>query len=308
MKQDFYYLSADKETKIHASSWVPSEGQPRAVLQIVHGMVEYIGRYQEFAEYLAARGFYVTGNDHLGHGESVTSDEKHGYFHKTHGNQYVIEDIHTLRTRTAEQFPGVPYFMLGHSMGSFLLRQYIGLHGEGLQGVIIMGTGNQPAAVLRAGKAICRVLSLFKGDTYRSAFVNNMAFGSYNKQFEPARTTHDWLTKDTAIVDKYLADPWCTFVFTLNAYYHMFSGIQIAQSKEHIGAIPKDLPMLIVSGDKDPVGRFGADIKAAYQIYKEAGLRDLQMKLYPEDRHEILNELDRNQVYEDLEKWLTDRI
>lgn len=307
MKQDFYYLSKDEKTQIHASEWIP-EGTPRAILQICHGMVEYIGRYADFAQYLSGNGFYLTGNDHLGHGESVVSDDMHGYFGKDRGNEYVIGDIHELRCRTAEKFPGVPYFMLGHSMGSFLLQQYIEMYGEGLKGAIIMGTGSQPKAVLKAGKLLCRTMSAFRGQMYRSSLVDNTAFGSYNKRFEPARTTHDWLTKDEKIVDKYLADPWCTFMFTVNAYYQMFRGMEYLQNKDHIAQIPKDLPLLLVSGAEDPVGDFGKGVTQAYESYKEAGIRDLQMKLYPGDRHEILNELDRQQVYEDLKNWLEARI
>ena len=137
MKQDFYYLSKDGKTQIHAMEWIPEE-RPRAILQICHGMVEYIGRYAEFAQYLSENGFYVTGNDLLGHGESVVSDDMHGFFGKDKGNEYVIGDIHELRCRTAEKYPDVPYFMLGHSMGSFLLRQYIEMYGKDLKGAIIM--------------------------------------------------------------------------------------------------------------------------------------------------------------------------
>ena len=303
MKQDFYYPSKDGQTQIHAIEWSP-DAAPRAILQICHGMVEYIGRYDGFARFLAAQGFYVVGNDHLGHGESVRSDDLHGYFHATHGNEYVIGDIHTLREMTQEKFPGVPYFMLGHSMGSFLVRQYIELHGTGLKGVIIMGTGTQPPAVLKAGKALCKVIARFKGWTHRSETVNNTALGAYNKKFEPARTSADWLTKDEQIVDAYLADPWCTFVFTVNAYYFMFSGIEFMQKRENIAKVPKDLPLLLVSGADDPVGSFGKGVEQAFQGYLEAGITDVHMKLYPTDRHEILNELDRAQVYDDLRDWL----
>ena len=307
MKQDFYYLSKDGKTKIHAMEWLP-EGSPRAILQICHGMVEYIGRYADFAQYLSENGFYVTGNDHLGHGESIVSDDMHGFFGKDKGNEYVIGDIHELRCRTTEKFPDVPYFMLGHSMGSFLLRQYIEMYGEGLNGAIIMGTGSQPGAVLKAGKMLCRTMAAFKGQMYRSSMVNNTAFGSYNKRIEPARTTHDWLTRDEKIVDKYLADPWCTFMFTVNAYYHMFRGIEYLQDPAHLAKVPKDLPLLVVSGAEDPVGDFGKGVTQAYESYKNAGIRDLQMKLYPSDRHEILNELDRQQVYEDLKNWMEERL
>lgn len=307
MRKDFYYLSNDQETKIHAAEWIPDK-KPKAVLQIIHGMVEHIGRYAEFAEYLADAGFYVVGNDHLGHGESVTSDEKHGFFHAEHGNEYLIGDIHELRQRTSLVYPDIPYFMLGHSMGSFLLRQYITLYGEGLKGAVIMGTGSQPSVVLKAGRFLCRSIAAAKGPMYRSQTLDNVAFGSYNSKFQPSRTTHDWLTKDEQIVDKYLADLWCTFTFTVRAYDQMFYGIEYIQNKDHIAKIPKDLPLLVVSGAEDPVGDFGKGAYEAYQTYHDAGIKDIQIKLYPGDRHEILNETDRQQVYEDLRNWLEARI
>lgn len=303
MKKHFTYLSKDGVTNIHAIEWIP-EGEVKAVLQISHGMVEYIDRYDDFARYLNGHGFYVTGNDHLGHGLSVQRDALHGYFHKTKGNEYVIGDIHRLRKITAKKYPGVPYFMLGHSMGSFLIRQYMELHGKGLSGVIIMGTGSQPAPVLTAGKFMCRCIAALKGWDYRSALIDNMAFGSYNKRFEPARTDKDWLTKDETIVNAYLASPWCTFQFTVNAYYHMFRGIQFIQKKKNLQKIPRNLPLFLVSGADDPVGNFGKNVRKVYNSYKSAGIQNIRLKLYAGDRHEILNETDRYTVYEDLRNWM----
>ena len=306
MRQDFFYPSADGETRIHALEWLP-EGRPAATLQLCHGMAEYIARYDEFASFLAENGFYVTGNDHLGHGQSVTSPDRLGYFNDPRGNECVIADIHALRQRTFTGYPGVPHFMLGHSMGSFLLRQYIELYGEGLSGAIVMGTGSQPPAVLSAGKAICRTAARFHGWTYRSGLMNSMAFGSYNKKFEPARTPSDWLSRNTASVDAYEADPLCGFMFTVNGYYHMFRGIEFAQKAENIAKIPRSLPLLLVSGAEDPVGGFGAGVQPVYEAYRAAGITDVQLKLYPADRHEILNELDRDKVFADLLDWMRGR-
>ena len=194
--------------------------------------------------------------------------------------------------------------MLGHSMGSFLIRQYMEMYGDRLSGVIVMGTGSQPEIALKAGKFICRILAAFRGWHYRSAFIDRMAFGSYNKQFEPARTGNDWLTKDEKLVDLYRSDPWCTFRFTVNAYYHMFRGIQYIQKKENIAKIPKDLPLFFVAGAEDPVGNNGKSVTEIYNTYKTAGIHDIQIKLYENDRHEILNETDRDVVYSGLQTWL----
>ena len=168
MENEFYYPSRDGKTQIHAMEWVP-EGEIKGVLQICHGMVEYIKRYRELGEYLAERGYYVTGHDHLGHGQSVQSEADYGYFDETKGNQYVIGDIHRLREITMEKFPDAPYYMLGHSMGSFLLRQYLTLYGKGLAGAIVMGTGYQGTLILSAGQCICRIIAAFKGWKYRAS-------------------------------------------------------------------------------------------------------------------------------------------
>lgn len=303
MKKDFYYLSRDGVTKIHAIEWLP-EGEIKAVLQICHGMVEYIERYDEFARYLADRGYYVVGHDHLGHGQSVQSEADLGYFHETQGNKFVVGDIHQLRQMTQTKYPDVPYFILGHSMGSFLARQYIQMYGSGLKGVIIMGTGHKPALLLNVGKALCKIIASVKGWHYRSKLINNMAFGSYNKNFKPSKTQVDWVTSDPEQLAKYVADPLCTFTFTINGYYHLFCSIKELTQKEYLNKIPKDLPVFFVSGQNDPVGSFGKGVEKVYDTYKKCGLKDLTMKLYKDDRHEILNETDRPQVYEDLFVWL----
>ena len=305
MKNHFYYPSQDNQTQIHAIEWIPKCGV-KAILQISHGMVEHIERYDAFADYLSKRGFYVVGQDHLGHGASVTDDEKHGYFHDTHGNEHVIGDIHKLRQITTSRYPNVPYFMLGHSMGSFLPRQYITMYGAGLAGVVIMGTGNQPLALVRLGKLLCRIVASVKGWTYRSTLINNMAFGGYNRKFRPARTPMDWISRNPENVDNYLQDSWCTFTFTVNAYYHMFRGMEQLLNRKNFARIPRDLPVLFVAGKDDPVGDFGKGVIAVYKKYKKE-FDDVSLKLYEHDRHEILNEIDRKDVYLDIYKWLENR-
>lgn len=307
MKREFTWKSRDGITMIHGIEWKP-EGEVKAVLQMIHGMVEYIDRYDKFAEFLCAHGYYVVGHDHLGHGKSVQNEEAYGFFHETKGNEYIIGDIHKLREMTQEKYPDVPYFMLGHSMGSFFIREYMELYGEGLAGVIVMGTGAQPAAVLEAGCLLCRIIALFKGWKYRSRLVDNMAFGSYNKRFEPARTEKDWLTKDEQIVDVYLAHPWCTFRFTVNAYYHLFRAMQFLQKRKNIRRIPADLPLFFVAGAEDPVGNFGKSVVKAGKMCRKCGVKDVEIKLYEGDRHEILNETDRDKVFTDLMKWMDKRI
>ena len=300
-KKDFYYPSSDGKTRIHAVRWDP-DGEPKAIVQIIHGMIEFIDRYDDFAKYLAGHGFLVTGEDHLGHGASVISDEYHGFFGKD-GNKCVIADIHKLRTMMHDEHPDLPYLMLGHSMGSFLVRQYItendAEYAKGLSGVVVMGTGWTPNAVSGIAKNLARLMGTKKVGK-RAKLIDVMAFGSYLKKIENPRTISDWLTKDTAIVDAYRANPWNTFFFTPNGYYHMFSGMQKAHDIKRMKKLPAGLPILFASGAEDPVGNWGEGVRKAYMVYTENTDCNVDIRLYNDDRHEILNETDRAEVYEDM--------
>lgn len=307
MKNEFYYPSKDGLTQIHAIEWIP-EGDIRGILQIAHGMVEFIDRYDRFASFMASQGFYVVGNDHLGHGKSVTDENQLGYFAKHDGNFTVLGDMQQLREDTAKKYPGVPYFILGHSMGSFLTREFIEKYGDGLKGAIIMGTGYQPNATLDMAIALTAVFQQARGGHFRSTTINNMALGSYNKAFEPGRTKNDWLTKDEAIVDAYEANPLNQFTFTINGYYNLFRGMRYSQRKENLEKIPKDLPILVVSGAEDPVGECGKGPRIVAQTYKEIGISDVTLKLFPGDRHEILNELDKEDVDRFILDWIEARV
>ena len=307
MRDEFYFPAKDGNTEIHTIEWKP-EGEVKAVLQLCHGMVEYIRRYDEFAEFMCSRGYYVVGNDHLGHGKSVQSKSEYGFFNEKYGNACVIGDMHTLRQRTMKKYPDVPYFILGHSMGSLLVRQYIQLYGNGLSGAVLLGVvSDQKKAVLLCGKRLCRLMAAFRGWHFRSRFIDGMVLGSYNKKFKPARTRVDWMTSDREHLDAYVADPLCSFVFTVNAYYSMFTGMLNMEKKESIYMIPKTLPILFASGTDDPVGNFGKGVRKIYEQYKAAGLQDVTLRLYAGDRHELLNETDRQQVYQDLFDWLEEK-
>ena len=304
IKQHFYYKSSDGIHKISGYRWLPEQGTYLGIVQIVHGMVEYVDRYDDFARFLCENGYIVVGEDHLGHGDSVRSESEWGYFTKYDGFNYIIKDLHTLHLKQAREFPDLPYFFLGHSMGSFLTRIYISYYGKSLAGAIIMGTGNQPPVLALLGKGLASLIALFKGEKYRSRFINNLAFGSYNRRFKPARTPYDWLTKDKAIVDEYRKDPRCTFIFTISAYKELFDGVMYVGKKSNIGKTPKELPLLLTSGAQDPVGGFGKGVIHVYDMYKAAGIDDVSIKLYDDDRHEILNETDRAQIYQDILAWL----
>ena len=308
MRDEFYFPSKDGNTEIHTIEWKP-EGEVRAVLQICHGMVEYIKRYDEFAQFLYEKGFYVVGNDHLGHGKSVQSKSEYGFFEKKYGNACVLGDIHTLRQRTVKKYPETPYFMLGHSMGSSLLRQYIQMYGNGLSGVVLMGvvTDHRRSSLLFV-KQLCRLMAAVRGWHYRRRMLDELVTGSFNKKFKPSVTRADWITSDKEHLDAYVTDPLCSFMFTVNAYYSMMAGMLGMQKKENISMIPKSLPVLFVSGAEDPVGNFGKGVRKVCEIYKSAGLRDVSLKLYEGDRHEILNETNREQVYQELYEWFEEKL
>ena len=286
------------------------EGRPRAVLQMTHGMVEYIGRYEQLACWLADRGVAAVGHDHLGHGGSVVSREEYGYFGRPDGNRLLLDDIHRV-TRWAKALPeleGLPWFLLGHSMGSFYARQYLCEYGGELQGAILMGTGWQPRAAARAGRALCHLLAAFHGWRYRSKLVDSMAFGSYNRSFRPARTSKDWLNRDEKEVDRYLSEERCSFRFTLNGYDSLFTALERLCDKELLARAPKDLPVLFLSGDDDPVGDRGRGVQKAAQSLRDAGMRQVEVKLYPGARHELLVELNRQEVFADIGSFIQNHI
>lgn len=307
MKDEFYFPSKDGNTEVHTIEWKP-EGEIKGVLQLSHGMVEYVNRYDAFAQFLCEQGYYVVGNDHLGHGKSIQSKSEYGFFNERYGNACLLADMHTLRQRTEKKYPDVPYFMLGHSMGSSLLRQYIQMYGNGLSGAILMGVvTDKSRTVLKFGKRLCRFLAAFRGWHYRSRLVDKMAIGSFNRKFKPAKTRADWVTSDEKQLEAYVSDPLCSFMFTVNAYYHMFSGMLNMQKRESIFMIPKKLPILMMAGADDPVGSFGRGVRKIYEKYKAAGIKDITLRLYAGDRHELLNETDRRQIYADIRDWMEGR-
>lgn len=301
--EHFTYNSADQRTKIHGVEWIP-EGDVMGILQISHGMVEFIERYDEFARYMNGHGILVVGNDHLGHGSSICSEQDFGYFAEKNGNKILLADIRELQRITQEKYPGIPYFLLGHSMGSFLARQYLCLYGNRLSGAIICGTGWHSRLETVMGMILCRVLAAFKGWRHRSRFVTRIVMGSFNKKFEPCRTPEDWLSRDEAVVDKYRSDKRTRFTFTLNAYYNMLYSLHYLTDRKNLIKIPKNLPLFFIAGENDPVGNFGLGVKKAVVSLKNVGVKKVECRLYPNDRHEILNEPDRQVVYKDILNWI----
>lgn len=294
--------SNDGVHKLHVVVWQPN-GEPKAVLQLSHGMIEFIERYEGLAQYLNEQDILVIGNDHLGHGHTAGRDEDLGYFCPEHMSETVVKDLHTVTEYAKKEYPGIPYFLLGHSMGSFMARRYLMTYGDELTGAILCGTGEQTSATLFAGKTVAGILGAFKGQRYRSEFIRKTSFKGYNDRFEK-RTENDWLTKDQSIVDWYNGHKFCTFGFTINGYKTLFEVLTYIQKQENYNKIPKNLPVYMIAGEDDPVGNYGEGVKHFYQQYKDSGIKDISIKLYPNDRHEILNELDKETVYADVADWI----
>lgn len=307
-KEEIYFDSRDRESKIHAVKWIPDVAKPVCIFQIVHGMSEHIERYNEFAQFLAGKGILVVGEDHLGHGRTVTDGKSYGYFCKEDAHNILIRDVHRLKKIIQEQYPDVPYLILGHSMGSFIVRNYLCRYGSGVNGAVIVGTGMQSKLILFGARTMTSIQKFFMGPKHVSQFMNTMAFGAYNKKFEPVQTPYDWLSREPENVKRYIEDPMCGFTFTLNGFSTLFKLINECYNKDKIQKIPKHLPILMLSGNDDPVGDYGRGVETAYKLYLDNGLLNVQMKLYEKDRHELLNEVDRELVYGDIYRWILQRI
>lgn len=306
IKRHFRFNSSDNVHKIHGILWKPDDQEIIGVVQLVHGMAEHIDRYDDFARFLCHHGFVVAGEDHLGHGKTVLHKGEYGFFAAKSGSEYVIKDNYRLKKHLEKEFEGLPYIILGHSMGSFIARCLVHRYNNEIDAAIFMGTGSQPAVALLVGKALTTLLSLVKGPEYVSPLVTGMATGAYNKRFRPARTESDWLSKDVDMVDKFVDDEMCGFTFTVSAFHDLFQFLDEAEDKTAMRDIRSDIPVLLISGEDDPVGDFSRGVKSVYERLSSSGLEKLTMKLYPGDRHEILNEINRLEVYHDILQWVKD--
>ncbi|MBQ2110380.1 MAG: lysophospholipase [Clostridia bacterium] len=300
---EFTFPSSNGSTAIRVRKWEP-DSAPRGIVQIAHGVAEHCERYDEFMTFLAANGYIAAANDHLGHGKSIRDDGDLGFFADKDGWDLVVSDMHKLHELLRAEHPELPFFLFGHSMGSFLTRTYLIKYPDELTGAIICGTGQQSPALVGAGNAMAKLICSLRGARHKSIMLNNTAFGSYNKDFQPIRTPCDWLSRDEANVDKYVADPLCGFVPTAGLFRDMMGGISFIGKKENIEKMRKDLPVFFIAGAKDPVGESGEGVKRAYGAFLDAGMKDVRLKLYDECRHELLNELNKDEVMADVLEWI----
>lgn len=305
-KSALFYPSADGVHTIHAVLWEPE--QPKAVVQIVHGIAEYVERYDAYAKYLCRRGFAVVGEDHLGHGASVAAKEDICFFTEKNGWQTVCADILKLTETAKARFAGLPYFLLGHSMGSFLSRTVILQHSREFNGLLLSGTGYQNGVTIFFGRGLAKIIRLFSGLRGKSFLINTLAFGLYNKKFAPNRTAFDWVCSDPAEVDRYIKDENCGAMATTGLFLDMLHGLSLIKDPKKLADIRKDLPIFIYSGDEDPVGGMGKGVQKVYDLYKAAGLNDVTLTLYKGGRHEMHNEPNKTEVMQNTADWLDSKL
>lgn len=308
IRKEYSVPSKSGVANVFARCWMPSDGA-KAIFQIAHGMAEHGERYEEFAAYLCRKGFAVLVDDHVGHGKSVNSDDDLGYFGESGGWDAFVEDERSLTELIKAELPALPIIFFGHSMGSFIAREYIRRYGkdERIKAAIFCGTsGKNPASSIAI--TLAGAIAKAKGSRYRSKFIDKIAFGAYNKRIPDAKTSFDWLSTDSAIVDKYIADKYCGFLFTAVGYRDLFTILDRVSGKDWYDGIDKNIPILVTSGEEDPVGLYGKGIKQVYDDLKLSGKNDVTMKLYGKMRHEILNEKDRVRVYEDIAAWALSKI
>lgn len=300
----FRFSSCDGEHQIFARQWQNESGPYKGVIQIVHGISEYIDRYAHVARFLAGQGFVVVGCDHLGHGRTALSPEEYGFFREKGGWHTVSADVRRLRVLMGQKYPDLPYFLLGHSMGSFLARTYLIDWPGTLTGCILSGTGQEPPALISAGWHAANMVCRLSGPRTHSKLIETLAFGTYNKQFSPARTRADWISRDESVVDAYVADPLCSFMPSAGMFRDMMEGLKYIAKKSNLSKMDQNTPIYFFSGDRDPVGQNGAGVRKVAGFFNCAGCRNVTVRLYPEGRHEMMNEINREEVLCDLVSWL----
>jgi len=305
--QEFYFPSSDKKHSLRAKHWKP-DGEPRGIIYLAHGIAEHIDRYQAFAEFLTQRGILLAANDHLGHGRSAFPPEDVGYFADADGWKYVVQDMHSHVDILRELYPDTPLFMMGHSMGSFLTRCFaITYPMAEVKGYILSGTGHISRFLSGTGMIVCDRELKKLGPRGHSKTVMKLMFGTYNRKFE-GRTEYDWLTRDKKTVDAYLADPLCGVEGTVSLYRDLLAQIRFMTDMKNIRKMNRNVPVLLVSGDMDPVGGYGKEVRVYHDILVKEGFSDTACILYEGARHEILNEYQRDDVMADIYSWLEGRL
>jgi alpha-beta hydrolase superfamily lysophospholipase len=301
MNHEAYWLDASDHSRLFVNAWAP-DGQARAVVMLSHGMAEHSGRYERLAEALTRAGFALYAHDQRGHGRTA-SEGLLGHYGDRDGWSKVVGDLATLNASIAQKHPEVPVFLLGHSMGSYVAQAYLMHHSASLQGAILSGSNFQPVSLYRSARLVARFERWRQGATGRSALIEFLSFGSFNKRFKPVRTPFDWLSRDPQEVDRYISDPLCGFRCTNQFWLDMLGGLQQISKRSNLAQIDKSLPILIMGGECDPVSD-GKRLKDLADALTGTDHHAVALKIYPQARHEILNETNRQAVTHDLLAWL----
>ena len=302
-EEKFEFDSSNGIYKVHGKIMKPLNPEIKGIVQISHGMCEYIDKYDDFAKHLVNKGFVCIGHDHIGHGDSVNQEENHGFFGSKDGYKSMIQDLKTVTDFAKEKYPGKPIYLLGHSMGSLIARCYAAKYGSEINGLILCGTvGPQP--LVKAGIKFADLLAEQKGEMYRSKMLYDLALNFANIKFLPAKTRFDWVTSDEKELKKHIEDKKAQFIFTAKGYSDLFHLVSLANSEMLIKTVPKDLKIIFMSGDEDPVGENGEGVQRAFELYVKLGLEFVELKLYPKKRHELLKEKNRKEIFEDITNWI----
>lgn len=285
-----------------------AETNAKANVIIIHGMAEHAQRYDNFAAFLNKNGFNVYAYDQRGHGKTAGSIEKQGFFSEKDGWSKVVADLKTMIDTVQTDSPGLPVFLFGHSMGTFVARTYIADYDDSVKGVILSGTTGSAGLLGKIGLLLTNIIMLFKKRNSPSPLMDSLSFGDFNKAFKPNRTKFDWLSRDKVQVDKYVQDPYCGAIFSVGFYNDMMQGLEYVNKPTTAQKVRKGLPMYLVAGNNDPVSKNGKQVKDVFEMYKNTGISDISMKLYEDARHEILNETNKDAVYRDIFAWLKNYI
>lgn len=303
MQTSTFRLAAEDDLELFVYRWEP-DTPAKAVLQIVHGMAEHAGRYARVAEQLTLAGYAVYAGDCRGHGQTAGTPGDLGYLADSNGFGHALDDLHRVHARIVEQHPGLPIYLFGHSMGSFLVRHYLFTYGESVAGAVLSGTSGGTGFQARLAGIVAVPERLRLGPRGRSVLLDWLLFGGFNRNFKPTRTEFDWLSRDTSEVDKYVADPLCGFAFTVQGWIDVLGGLIEMERAQNIRRVPRSLPLYLFSGDRDPVGQETRGVRSVTKAYRKAGLSDVTERFYPGGRHEMLNETNRAEVQRDLIGWL----
>lgn len=305
MKISNFTFKGEEDTAIYVYKYEPIEKENiNGIVQISHGMSEEAGRYKRFANYLTDNGYIVYINDHRGHGKSAENINRIGILAQKDGIHCIVKDLNKLTKIIKTENNGLPIFLFSHSMGSFAAQKYIIDYSEDIDGVILSGTNGLHGIEVDLGFLVAKVMSKIQGREKKAYLIDKLAFGGFNKKFKPNKSEFDWLSRDFKEVEKYIENEYCGVVFSNGYFYDLFKLFKEIRNTNNLKKINSKLPIYIFAGDKDPVGKFGKGVTKLYESYKKVGIENVEFKLYSGGRHEMLNEINKDEVINDTINWI----